>query len=470
MPRDGSGIYSQPFPNVIEGTTIESPVYNGFVSDVVIDLNTPRPVIAGGTGSDNLHDAMIALGGEIGSQGPVTNYDDFPFVDGSFYSNPGATNAPDGVTSGSYIAGIAYAKGLSATVLEARIISGSGSINAKYVRTKVSGSWSAWIEQAAAIVDLSSVYVNTTGDTMTGTLNGVTAGTYEFTLQDSGTGRKYGLAVAGVTGNFTFDDMTAGVSRFNITPAGHYTISGTATIAGNTNVIGNVNAGDIYAVRTANTGYYFYGSNTLQYIGFNGTAFDVIGGQLNVHSNLNVIGATQYLNGISFATRASGYTIVYNGDGTAGSLQMGGAGDQTNYYRNTSHQFQNKDGSVTYASAGAAGIATPALVVGGIPVYGNMPVVNITDGYNTVATDNGKCLAGVGTAWIINDGRHPVGTVLTFAGYGGVLTISCYASGVFHWIGPSGILTGNRTIADRGICTIIRVLDGNWIVAGNGVT
>ena len=64
MPRDGSGIYSQPFPDVVEGTTIESAVYNGFTHDVEIDLNTPRPISSGGTGATNPADAMSALGGE----------------------------------------------------------------------------------------------------------------------------------------------------------------------------------------------------------------------------------------------------------------------------------------------------------------------------------------------------------------------------------------------------------------------
>jgi len=29
MPRNGSGVYSHPFPDVVEGTTIESAVFNG---------------------------------------------------------------------------------------------------------------------------------------------------------------------------------------------------------------------------------------------------------------------------------------------------------------------------------------------------------------------------------------------------------------------------------------------------------
>src|SRR4249919_3274082 len=104
MPRNGSGVYSHPFPDVVEGTTIESAVFNGNTSDVEQDLNTPRPIVAGGTGANNAHDAMIALSGEIALQ-VVTNYDSFPWVNGSFYSAPGATAAPN---PSNYFSGICY--------------------------------------------------------------------------------------------------------------------------------------------------------------------------------------------------------------------------------------------------------------------------------------------------------------------------------------------------------------------------
>ena len=97
MPRNGSGVYSHPFPDVVEGTTIESAVFNGNTSDVEQDLNTPRPIVAGGTGANNAHDAMIALSGEIADQ-IVTNYDTFPFRAGSFRSDPGATGGPPSAT------------------------------------------------------------------------------------------------------------------------------------------------------------------------------------------------------------------------------------------------------------------------------------------------------------------------------------------------------------------------------------
>jgi len=171
MPRDGSKIYHRP-PGTdgIPDTTIESTKYNINVADVEQDLNLPRPIIAGGTGANNARSAMTNLGGEVAKQS-VDNYDSFPFADGDFYSVPGATNAPDGLTSGSYIAGICYGEALSSMVLHARILSGSGIAGAVYTRAKISGVWGAWLRQAGSAADLDASYVNTAGDVMTGQLS-----------------------------------------------------------------------------------------------------------------------------------------------------------------------------------------------------------------------------------------------------------------------------------------------------------
>ena len=163
MPRDASGIYTQPFPLVIDDTPIESAVYNGFTTDVATDLNAPRPVVAGGTGANNAHDAMLAMGGEIAKQ-IVTNYAGFPFANGSFYSAPGATGAP---TANGFV-GTYYenADGSAASLQAVDLVTGT-----PYAKMKVAGVWDAsWTEQAGAIVDLSGVYVDVAGDTMTGLL------------------------------------------------------------------------------------------------------------------------------------------------------------------------------------------------------------------------------------------------------------------------------------------------------------
>ena len=152
MPRDGTGNYNQPFPNVAPDTTIESIVYNGFVSDVALDLNAARPIMAGGTGAASADDALANLGGEKASQ-VVTNYDSHVWLPGSFYSAPGATGGPIDASLG----GICYMTDDDNITLEARRYVADTTTPTKYVRQKASGVWGAWLAQDPA-----------TGGTVTG--------------------------------------------------------------------------------------------------------------------------------------------------------------------------------------------------------------------------------------------------------------------------------------------------------------
>lgn len=67
MPRDGSGVYATPSgTNATSLTSIASAAYNAFLADLVSDLNAPRPISAGGTGSNTQAGAQTALGLAIG--------------------------------------------------------------------------------------------------------------------------------------------------------------------------------------------------------------------------------------------------------------------------------------------------------------------------------------------------------------------------------------------------------------------
>jgi hypothetical protein len=87
MPRDGSGVYSTPpgthgTPNA----TILSAAYNGNVDDVATDLNTPRPIVAGGTGSTTPAAALTALGAVAKAGDTMTGHLTLPVT-------PAAANA-----------------------------------------------------------------------------------------------------------------------------------------------------------------------------------------------------------------------------------------------------------------------------------------------------------------------------------------------------------------------------------------
>jgi hypothetical protein len=148
MPRSGStSLYSiPPGTEGVPDTTIESNKYNSYIHDVETDLNTPRPVVAGGTGANNANNALGNLGGEKSSQ-KVDNYDIYPFLPGSFYSDATATGgpAPGVVTGWAVSSDLPQVPPLNQNVfLHARSQSTSGSAGRLYIREKVAGVWSDW--------------------------------------------------------------------------------------------------------------------------------------------------------------------------------------------------------------------------------------------------------------------------------------------------------------------------------------
>jgi hypothetical protein len=171
MPRDGSNVYTQPFPDVAPSTTVASAVYNGFTHDVAQDLNTPRPIVAGGTGANNADTALFNLSAAKAAQ-VVTNYDAHLWIPGSFYS---ATTASGEPVDGHAFSGIAYigeALANPPTNLNVTIEARDATDGKLYTRRKVAGVWGSWILDG----DLSGVNaaialkVDKAGDTMTGML------------------------------------------------------------------------------------------------------------------------------------------------------------------------------------------------------------------------------------------------------------------------------------------------------------
>lgn len=63
MPRNGSGVYSKPAgTTAVPNTTIESAKFNQVIDDIAQDLNFPRPISAGGTGSETIDQALTTFG------------------------------------------------------------------------------------------------------------------------------------------------------------------------------------------------------------------------------------------------------------------------------------------------------------------------------------------------------------------------------------------------------------------------
>jgi hypothetical protein len=272
MPRV-AGIYSRPTGiDAVANNTIDSGKYNSNVADVEADLNLPRPIVAGGTGATTADDALTNLSAEKRGQ-LVTNYDTFVFVDGSFYSNAGATGAPQ--PTGAFC-GICYRFDANNLVIQARRFL-STVPDATYVRQRQGGVWGTWVQDTGTQVDTDARYdaryVNVTGDNMTGNLTSsgaiTAAGIVTSNSQDglqinaaAGNPARVRTAVAGVRawtcgtvsdGSFTIADEDAAAFRMLISTGGAVSIFGALAVGG-TFSVANVMSANGYQTRSGTGG------------------------------------------------------------------------------------------------------------------------------------------------------------------------------------------------------------------------
>jgi hypothetical protein len=424
MPRDGASIYRHPFPDVVEGTTVESAVFNGNTADVEQDLNSPRPIVAGGTGASDAMGARANLSAEVrGVQ--VTNYDTHVFEAGSFWSDATATGRPDSIVSG------------IATILNANHITldawayGGGITGAHWVRQKVAGAWQPWRLAAGTAIDNDLRYVNVTGDAMTGNLS-INAGATDhsrFIVNNTGpyggmlegqrggvsrwqmrivdgsaetgghTGNNFALYAFSDDGSFRSAAMTVNRANSYVNFAGnlytstvgdHCKLTLNSTAAGLAAIVEGQRGGAMRWALRLGDAVTESGSNAGN--DFALYAYNDAGAYLSSPFNIKrssgaalfsgtVDTSTGYLlNGQSFASRSPNYTIVNSSTGSG--VVIGNTNDPTTYFRNGSHYFQD-----------VGGTATRLLLNGGEANFG----VSVTSviGYQTRNGMNGAVTSGV---------------------------------------------------------------------------
>jgi len=302
-------VYTKPLPNVTPGTTIESTVYNTFVADVETDLNAARPIIAGGTGATNATQARDNLDAER-SGAQVTNYDTHVFEAGSFWSAIGATAAPNSINR---FIGTCILTGDGSNDIYIQVMP-PGASTPTYTRRKNAGVWGLWALMPGAITDLDAVYVNVTGDTMTGplTVNGATAISGTLTAGAtviSGTLATTNTATINNGSVLVKSAAQYSVSAWNTTGGGAYGLwSATATPQME---IGQVDGNGVPV-----TGYIF--ANATQFYVHTGSAYKPGGGAWLVSASdarvKNVLG--NYENGLDAIKTLQPVRYSYKGNDT----------------------------------------------------------------------------------------------------------------------------------------------------------
>lgn len=378
MPRAG-GVYSKPIPDVIAGYTIGSTEYNQNVDDVVVDLNTPRPVIAGGTGSANAAGARTNLQAEVAAA-TVTNLDSQVWEPGSWKGTHPLVGAPDSTHD---FVGSAEVFDPTWVALEATALQ----TGVTYRRTKQAGVWSAW-----AIMD-GSDKVSKAGDTMTGPL----------TTTD----------VTATSGHYYFSDGSRYVQWDGTQFLFNY----------NLHALGDIIADNGYLQTTMPTpdrGLIQFGNTGLKTLQYDGANFQFQGGPL-ITENLTSTGGHYYFSDgsrylqwtgaeflFNYALRAVGTVNAEGGIVGKADASSAAAGIVGEYAENNSGAFSPTAGVWT----AAMGIA---LTPGDWDVFVSASFSNTTAGYIAVCALT-AANAGSGNPRDAGAVTVPAGTHLINAG------------------------------------------------------
>ncbi|CAB4144005.1 hypothetical protein UFOVP470_9 [uncultured Caudovirales phage] len=154
--------------------------------------------------------------------------------------------------------------------------------------------------------------------------------------------------------------------------------------------------------------------------------------------------------------------------GTAAALNVGTGANQV-VQLNASSQLPAVDGSLLTAVVPANSSVTTAKVAEGTGSLRSVPANAQTGAYVLVASDNGKHISITTGGVTVNTGVFAAGdTVSIYNNSASSQTITQGTSVTLRLVGTA--TTGNRTLAQYGVATILCVAAGVFVVTGGGLT
>jgi hypothetical protein len=99
----------------------------------------------------------------------------------------------------------------------------------------------------------------------------------------------------------------------------------------------------------------------------------------------------------------------------------------------------------------------------------NVPINSQTGAYVLLATDSGKFISITTGGVTVNSGIFTAGQSVTiYNDSSSSQTITQGTSVTMYQVGTSN--TGNRTLAQRGLCTVFCVASNTFVITGGGLT
>jgi hypothetical protein len=187
------------------------------------------------------------------------------------------------------------------------------------------------------------------------------------------------------------------------------------------------------------------------------------------------IGTTSQL-GNGGQVQIAGYNAV-GGTGYFGFMTVkntyGSATNPNKYFRmNSTGNFEivnNAYNAVILALTDAGDFTVTGSVSDSIGNVRTVPLNSQTTGYTLVATDSGKCISITTGGVTIPSGIFSAGQTITiFNNSASSQTITQGASVTMYLVGTA--TTGNRTLAQRGLCTVFCVASNTFVITGGGLT
>ena len=293
----------------------------------------------------------------------------------------------------------------------------------------------------------------------------VTATSLASSVPHLNVGDNIQLGAAGVTTATTFvGALTGNATGLSGTPniTVGSVIASTGTFSGNVSIGGTLTYEDVknidsVGIVTAREGIFIPDSKEIK-LGNTAGSPDM---KIHHDGNHSIIEETGTGN---LFLKTTGSEIAFLGDGGSDYMVRGIQNAATELYYNASKKFET-----TNTGAVVTGIMTATSVSDSIGDVRKLGMNAQSGNYTLVASDSGKFIRRTGGNITINPNVFSTGDMVTILNDDGS-SMTIIQGSSFSLINTADASTGNRTVAQRGLATILFNAQNQGYISGSGIT